>query len=241
MPLVVYCLYISPIFQFGLILVKRTRSWGVLWHQMHIKLPITALSAASVVWQMRGAGEGVYTLKMKMRSTMGTTLKSQTPTNPLGWVHCGAVCTNHSGQCTVNTDRSTVPEQCLLFWSGGRLAGGRRLSNFTFTREKDGSGCSVFMRFLCVCVPFFFFCLMRGKFMARIFYYSNTVIKSSKIIFTHLSFETGLRLQKVRLMHETFTRQCDIVNRWNRQLTHFPQWTLVINYVGVLAMMHEEK
>lgn len=64
---------------------------------------------------------------------------------------------------------------------------------------------------LCVCVPFF--CLMRGKFMARIFYYSDPVVKSSKIIFAHLSFETGLRLQKVRLMHETFTRQCDIVKR----------------------------
>lgn len=187
MPLVVYCLHRSPIFHFWHFLLREP---DLLWSggfkctsNCQSQLPLALLF--DTCW-------GLYLFKMKMRSAMGTTLKFQTLTNPLGWVHCCVVCTNHSGQCTVNTDRSTVPEQCLLFWSGGRLAGGRRLPNSTFTRERDGSSCGVFMSW-CVCVhayPLF------GWMQGLNTYFSNIVIKSSKNILNHLSFETGFMLQR---------------------------------------------
>lgn len=135
---------------------------------------------------------------------------------------------NRSGQCTVNTDRSAVPEHCLLFWSGGRLAGGRRLPNFTFTRERDGSGCCVFMS-LCVWV---------GRTQSFFITYFSNIFRESRVnLFQRSLIANWLHSSKEQLMHKVFYH-------WKRQLACFCSVVTVarvLNSLNGFANMHEER
>lgn len=117
----------NSFFKFWLILVQRTKSTVELHFQMQIKLQIIAGTSGLVL-----TGVGVLPLDENKIKTMGS------PTHQ--HIHLAEGAALYEPRWSVYSQHRHKPGCQSSVWSGGRWAGGRRLSNSAFTRENVGGG-----------------------------------------------------------------------------------------------------